>query len=515
MPLVLVLAVLVAVSRLLIGDGPPLGDRPRRWTIGLTAGAAVAGLVCRLVGFDRSLWIDEFGTLWTVESSFRDAWYRAVGFHGQSPLYYALLWPLVHGLGDSEVLLRLPSLVCGAATAWIVGRTARAIGSAEAGLFAGALAWMVPVLMEASVSARPYALAMFFAACALHGFSRAVLTGAVRDRVLFSAGSLGLFLTHYAESVVMLGVAVAYVSFRDLRTRYPTKAFVTDVVSQLAIVALASPQLTSLWNRRDALDWIGPPDPFITAVVLGPTLLPMLLGWLYLPRLADGARRALSWAFTFAICAQIGVMAAVALMGTNLFAARYLMVTTVPAAVLAGVGLGRLRTPAASLCVVFAIVLTTVLSVLAWRLTGVPTTLVNQDWRHAVAALSVEMRATPDALILYRSGFVEQGPGAQLSGALTAPLRSPGTTAPTWPIVPLTFSWNNERRASYFAEVIAPAIERAQVFFVLSGGTTPVTGNYVPLLVEWVDSAFPDTFARRSLGPFNGVTLLRFDRVPR
>jgi len=513
MILILVLALLVGVSGLLIRDGPPLGDRPRRWTIALAAVVGAAALVCRLVGFDRSLWIDEFGTLWTTEASLRETWERAIGFHGQSPLYYMLIWPLVHGVGESEVLLRLPSLAFGAATAWVVYRTARAIGSVEAGVFAAVMAWMAPVLMEASVMARPYALAMLLAAVALHGFVGCVLTGKPGYRVLFTAGSAGLFLTHYVASVILLGVAVAYVAFRDLRTRYSWTAAMTDVALQLGVVGLASPQLTALWTRRGGLGWIGPPDFLLTASVLGPLVLPVLVALLYLPRLADRARHALQWTLAFAVCAQLGVMLAMALLGTNLFAPRYLMVMAVPAAVLGGAGLSRLRTPVASLCVVFAIVLTTTLAILAWRVTGVPTTLVNEDWRGAVAALDVELRVTPGAVVLYRPGFVEQDPGAPLTGALRAPLRSPGTTAPAWPIMPLTFAWSSEGRASYFDDVVVPALERTQVFFILSGGTTPATGNYVPLLLDWIEAEFPNTFSRRSLGAFHGIDLLRFDRV--
>jgi mannosyltransferase len=515
MLLMLVLAGLVGVSGLLIRDGPPVSDRPRPWAIALGTVVAAGALVCRLIGFDRSLWIDEFGTLWTTEASLGETWARAIGFHGQSPLYYVLIWPLVHGLGESEVLLRLPSLLAGAATAWVVFRTARTLGTVEAGLFAAALAWMAPVLMDASVSARPYALAMLLTALALHGFSRAVLTGGWRGRVLFIIGGVGLFLTHYVASVVMVGVAVAYVSFRDLRTRYAWHAFATDVALQLAAAGLASPQLAALWNRRGALGWIGPPDVLLTVSVLGPLVLPVLVAALYLPRLVDRARHAILWALAFAIGAQLGVMLAIAFLGTNLFAPRYLMVTTVPAAILGGVGLSRLRAPVASLCVVFAIALTTALTVLAWRVTGVPTTLVNEDWRGAVAALDADLRATPGAVVLYRPGFVEQDPWTPLHGALMAPLRSPGTTAPAWPIIPLTFAWGSDRRAEYFDEVVAPALGRAQVFFVLSGGTTPVTGHYVPRLLDWIDAEFPNTFTRRSLGRFAGIDLIRFDRVSR
>jgi len=60
---------------------------------------ACIGLTMRIAGFTNSLWLDEFGTLWTVEGNLRETWQRAITFHGQTPFYYLLAWVPVHALG--------------------------------------------------------------------------------------------------------------------------------------------------------------------------------------------------------------------------------------------------------------------------------------------------------------------------------------------------------------------------------------------------------------------------------
>src|SRR5215471_18766895 len=58
--------------------------------------ASIVGLAFRLYGFNRSLWLDEFGTLWVIDGSFSQLMERVNAFQGQSPLYYLLAWLFVH-----------------------------------------------------------------------------------------------------------------------------------------------------------------------------------------------------------------------------------------------------------------------------------------------------------------------------------------------------------------------------------------------------------------------------------
>src|SRR5688572_1537907 len=97
----------------------------------------VAGILLRLDGLTSSLWLDEFGTFWVVEGNFATMLERAWVFQGQSPLYYAFPWMSRQVFGDSELALRLPSLLFGCLSVIAVYSSARAIGGSTAGLSAG------------------------------------------------------------------------------------------------------------------------------------------------------------------------------------------------------------------------------------------------------------------------------------------------------------------------------------------------------------------------------------------
>ncbi len=78
--------------------------------------AAVAGLAfwLRIVQVGESLWLDELHTAWVVADGTQQLVPRAaVG--NQSPVYFALVWPLTKLAGTSEFWLRLPSVLAGVA----------------------------------------------------------------------------------------------------------------------------------------------------------------------------------------------------------------------------------------------------------------------------------------------------------------------------------------------------------------------------------------------------------------
>ena len=60
-----------------------------RWLAILTAVVIVS---LWLMPLSSSLWLDELGTWWVVKDGAGDAIDRALTFHGQSPLYYLIVW---------------------------------------------------------------------------------------------------------------------------------------------------------------------------------------------------------------------------------------------------------------------------------------------------------------------------------------------------------------------------------------------------------------------------------------
>jgi len=245
--------------------------------LGLTA---ALGSFLLLNDFGRSLWIDEFGTLWVVEGTLRTAWERALAFQGQSPLYYLFSWLAVQGLGESEMALRLPALVAGLLSVASLYALGEEIGDRGLARLCAALGFTSALILDASRSGRPYALALLLAALALVGFLRAT-RGARWGRLLFVFGAIGLFYAHYVLAVFVGGLGVAYLARPSLRRLYRPGAFFVDVVALAGLALPGLAQLSALRARSGALSWITHPSWQVFAVVLLPYVIPIVAGRLF------------------------------------------------------------------------------------------------------------------------------------------------------------------------------------------------------------------------------------------
>lgn len=64
-----------------------LGSVRRRAEVLVGVAVLALGLALRFYGFGTSLWLDEFGTLWVVESDLKAVFERSREFQGQTPFY--------------------------------------------------------------------------------------------------------------------------------------------------------------------------------------------------------------------------------------------------------------------------------------------------------------------------------------------------------------------------------------------------------------------------------------------
>lgn len=133
---------------------------PPAWLI--LALFALAALLLRLPGIDKSIWLDEAFTLQEVYAA---NFFQTARTSDHPPLYSLLLrgWA---ALGAGEAFLRLPSVLFGAATVLVLvllllrySRSAAVVG--------GAMAVLSPSLLHFSQEIRGYALLMLFTALAL------------------------------------------------------------------------------------------------------------------------------------------------------------------------------------------------------------------------------------------------------------------------------------------------------------------------------------------------------------
>lgn len=476
----------------------------------------LGGLALRLVGFGDSLSGDELGTLWAVEASAAATVERSYSFHGQSPFYYLIAWFFVSLFGETEIILRLPSLLSIAGTGWLIYLTGKLLNGPRAGAFSAVVFWWSFMAFRTSGDARPYGLGLMFGALALYGFVRAAVDGRRTSRMWFVVGGIGLIATHYLLALILLGVGIAYLVDRGLRERYPLKKFGLDVVAMTVLSAPLFPQVYALWNRRTELAWAPEISYQALFFTFGPEVTLVAAGlaagafWQRKSRV-DGAFSLLIWA----AAVPPALLVVLALSGTNLLAARYMVSALIPVCLLAGTGLALMP----SRWTHFGWFAWVGLNALAFYGTylqaGTFTGAGYQDWRGASGALARQLDSDRGAPVLFRSGFVEDDQralGHPVSSALLAPLRSPGAPEPEWSAVPLTYNWPFSQREDYFERLIPDALDGRDVFYYFScdcASGTPSAG-YEGRFAKWIADRFDGRYVPERLNVGRGMVVIRF-----
>lgn len=173
--------------------------------------ALAAGL--RLLGLDKSLWLDEASTLQVI---FSPSFFQAIRAYDHPPLYFTFLH-LWSALGRTEALLRLPSVIFGIA-AVVVMMADLKHHNAHAAWVVGLIAAVSPVLLRFSQEIRHYALLILLTALAFYFANRLVRDPGSK------LGQLGLVIslaaavcTHLAAAFLIPAVGVYLVSFSSTR----------------------------------------------------------------------------------------------------------------------------------------------------------------------------------------------------------------------------------------------------------------------------------------------------------
>lgn len=256
---------LVALDRALPFLGPAL--------------AAVLGLVA--LG-RRALVVDEASLLAAAQGSFSDVVERAISDDPAKAGYLALLQPLA-SVGDSEIWLRLPSVIAGVVAAIAAYRLGRRLAGRHAGAAASlVLATSVGVVsLSRTVGPLELALAAMLVSSAL--FARAVERGNAFWWAVYALSAIVLPLTHpIAASALAAQVVAAAVAWRELDLRLAVPALGIAVLECGLLLSAA------VIDRADAPDGAGP---------------------LELGDVGAGLGRALGWSPVVAVLAVWGVMA--------------------------------------------------------------------------------------------------------------------------------------------------------------------------------------------------------------
>lgn len=144
---------------------------------------------------NESLWLDESTTALVSKMSLHDIFFKFLPNDFHPPLYYLLMKYWVSIFGNSEIFLRIPSLIFALLTIYVVYK---AFGKLSAVLLASA-----PLLFYYAGEARMYTMAMFFVTSLVIYFRKITKKSSVGDWFIFSFLLSLVFLTDYVAALII------------------------------------------------------------------------------------------------------------------------------------------------------------------------------------------------------------------------------------------------------------------------------------------------------------------------
>lgn len=117
------------------------------------------GLFLRFVSINQSLWLDEATTALVAKMPLSDIFSKFMPGDFHPPLYYIFMRGWVLLFGNSEISLRVPSVIFGVATVYFVFLIAKKLFDKKTALIASALSATSGLLIYYSQEARMYAMA--------------------------------------------------------------------------------------------------------------------------------------------------------------------------------------------------------------------------------------------------------------------------------------------------------------------------------------------------------------------
>jgi uncharacterized membrane protein len=207
--------------------------------IQLLLSLTLIGAVLRLfnLGFN-SLWLDEASTLTFAKMSIGQIW-QVSSTEFNPPLFY-WLENFMLSFGSSEAVLRLLPAIFGILTIPVMYYVGKEFLDRNTGIIAAAACAFSPFLVYYSQEARAYSMMLFFVACAMVFYLRAMREWDIRNWALFGLFSAIAFWSHY-YAVVIIASLVIYalaIQLKDGRRNLPRLKAISAGLAVAVIVCL-------------------------------------------------------------------------------------------------------------------------------------------------------------------------------------------------------------------------------------------------------------------------------------
>jgi hypothetical protein len=173
------------------------------------AGLSAAAFGLRVLMF-RGLWVDEAISVRQARLPLGTMLHELESTDVHPPLHHLTLWATVRTLGDSELAVRLPSILAGVALVPLLFYAGSLLYDRRVGWVAALLAVPAPLLVWYAQEARMYALFMLLAVAAICAQVLAVREGRFRHWLAYTLCTAALAWTQY---FALLPVVVQQVAF--------------------------------------------------------------------------------------------------------------------------------------------------------------------------------------------------------------------------------------------------------------------------------------------------------------
>jgi Dolichyl-phosphate-mannose-protein mannosyltransferase len=167
-----------------------------------------------------------------------DLAYKAALTNAHPPLLILVLY-YWRSLGQSELMLRLPSVLAGTACCWLAYLWLKQVTDRSTAFMGLLLFSFAPSLIGLSAEVRQYALLLFFMAGCLYLSERAIQENSRPSMVLFSLCLYGALLTHYSSLLFAFTMGI-YMLLRLYPYGTRPGLFAVWVCGQIGALALVS-----------------------------------------------------------------------------------------------------------------------------------------------------------------------------------------------------------------------------------------------------------------------------------
>ena len=294
--------------------------------------ALVVSISLWFLAIRSPLWLDETSSFWQISAGFWQIFSR----RGQvSAAYPYILWLTTRITGTSEVALRIPSILAMLAAAYLLYRAARELFDRDVALIVVVFFCAHPIVVFASIDARPYAFGALAITAAIFLLVR--LRHSNSNWLAAAFGFAAAVSTHFqllfGSVLLVLAVCFLVAKARDVKTlaRQAAIAFGTFALVFLPV----APDLLQLFRYRQAYVFERTTP---NLVELGSTLAPVWSVFIFSAIvLIAAATKKVDWqnwpdGWQFLVCASLGLVPILILFGvsaltpTNIFVARYRLI---------------------------------------------------------------------------------------------------------------------------------------------------------------------------------------------